>query len=108
MSEITLVGNLTETHDYGVTLKFSAYTEDAKLQFIRVIYEMYDTVGAAWLGPQVTVEIDSNHMVMTLLDGGTKEFPAINYNTVAVQAKLDRDSIGAFIQAQGGDLRVTP
>lgn len=108
MADITMPDAYVVSEDHGTGLKFSSRTFDAKGERILIVYEMHDGTPGGWLGPKLTIVIDKNGTVMTKLDGTTKAFQNIKFDTAAVQALLDKTPMNSFIVNQGGDLRTEP
>ena len=108
MADIVMPDAYVVSKDHGTGLKFSSRTFDAKGERVVILYEMHDGTPGGWLGPKLTVIIDKDGTVMTKLDGSTKEFPNIKFDTAAVQALLDKTPMNSFIKNQGGDLRMEP
>lgn len=108
MPDITMPDAYVVSENHGTELKFSARMWDAKGERIIITYEMHDGTPGGWLGPKLTVVVSKDGTVMTKLDGTTKDFPNIKFDTAAVQALLDKTPMNNFIENQGGDLRTEP
>lgn len=106
MNDITLSDDYVVSENHGKGLRFALRVWNDADEEITIVYRMHD--GTDWLEPKVTLFINREGTVMTKLDGSTKDFPNIKFDTAAVQALLDKTPMNNFIKNQGGDLRTEP
>lgn len=89
MADYTLSTDYVPSTNYGKELKIITRNCDDKSKYAVIAFELYDTVGEVWLGPQVTLKANVSRLCCCKFNGDMEVNTSKNYDSPEVQNVLN-------------------